>query len=218
MLKNEILSIIFTILSIAIFSQATNIIDGLNGLALGICLTIFLSFYILSELYNDSAINIFSLILMGLIFGLLVLNFPFGKIFLGDGGAYFLGILIAVISIIFSETYSQISPFYILLLLFYPIYEILRSIFRRVFLKTGDLFQPDNLHIHSQIYKFFVKNDKHSLKYNSISSAIILIINFCFMMWATFFHSEKYILIIGILLYILIVEALVYFVKKSLIT
>jgi UDP-GlcNAc:undecaprenyl-phosphate/decaprenyl-phosphate GlcNAc-1-phosphate transferase len=205
-LSYSFISMLITILAVATYSQAINIIDGLNGLALGVCLTIFTSLFILSYMYEDHLLNFYCLIFIGLILGLFIFNFPFGKIFLGDGGAYFLGVASAVTSIMLFERNSQISPLCILLLLFYPIYEITRSLLRRIIFKTGSVFKPDNLHFHSHLYKYFTKNKKKDLSHNWQSSSIILLLNCFFSTWALLYCSEKNMLIYGILLYLLVVE------------
>ena len=208
------ISVIFTILAIAVLSQAANIIDGLNGLSLGISLTIFTAYAFLANEYDDELIKFSCVVFAGLISGLFILNFPFGKIFLGDGGSYFIGVVCAIISIMLSERNLNISPFCIVLLLIFPLYETFRSIFRRIIFKTGGLFQPDSLHFHSLIYKYIIKNKQPIWLHNSISSMFILFLNSLFAFWAVVFHSEKQILIIGILLFILTIETIIFFLKR----
>ena len=77
------ISILLTILSIAAFSNAINIIDGLNGLALGSVLFMLLTINILSIYSGDQTLIIICSVMIGLILGLFIYNFPYGKIFFG---------------------------------------------------------------------------------------------------------------------------------------
>ena len=82
--------------------------------------------------------------------GIFTLNL-FGKIFLGDAGAYFIGTLIAIGLIIHQQT-NDLSPWYVFLMLIYPITEVLFSFIRKTFIRKKT-FEPDGLHFHMLIYK-----------------------------------------------------------------
>jgi UDP-N-acetylmuramyl pentapeptide phosphotransferase/UDP-N-acetylglucosamine-1-phosphate transferase len=82
--------------------------------------------------------------------GFMLLNYPFGKIFLGDAGAYFVGFLVAWVALLLPMRNEEISPWASLLVCAYPIVEVLYSMARRMKaqLKAGE---PDNLHLHTLI-------------------------------------------------------------------
>ena len=111
--------------------HAINIIDGLNGLASGTCIIILTSIAILSGMSGDGDIKLVALLVLAPTLGFFLLNFPRGLIFLGDGGAYFLGMTVAFVAINLPTRNPEISSFASLLIVSYPIYETMRSYVRR---------------------------------------------------------------------------------------
>ena len=109
-------SILLTSLAVASLINALNIIDGLNGLAATVAITMLFSFSILSGLSGDFELRLICSLAVIIVAGFLVWNFPFGKIFLGDGGAYLLGALVAGFAVSIPERNSEISPFASLLI------------------------------------------------------------------------------------------------------
>src|ERR1700694_4466162 len=97
------------------------------------------------------------LVLGGAILGFLMLNFPRGLIFLGDGGAYMIGFLIAEFAVLLVERNSEVSPWFALALLAYPVMETLFSIYRKRVLRGQSPGDPDGLHLHMLIYKRLVR-------------------------------------------------------------
>ena len=83
--------------------------------------------------------------------GIFTLNL-FGKIFLGDAGAYFIGTLIATGLIIHQQT-NDLSPWYVFLMFIYPVTEVLFSFIRKTFVRGKSALEPDGLHFHMLIYK-----------------------------------------------------------------
>ena len=122
-----------TIIAFIGVTNSINIIDGFHGLASGVSLISLISFIILSAIYHDILILNLSLIMFFAILGFFVWNWPKGKIFLGDGGAYFIGFMFVIISILFVNRNPQISPWFPVCVLSYPIFEVLFSIYRRIF-------------------------------------------------------------------------------------
>jgi UDP-N-acetylmuramyl pentapeptide phosphotransferase/UDP-N-acetylglucosamine-1-phosphate transferase len=82
--------------------------------------------------------------------GFMVLNYPFGKIFIGDGGAFFLGFMVGQIAILLPMRNPEVSPWASLLICAYPVVEVLYSMYRRICNKksTGT---PDDQHLHTLI-------------------------------------------------------------------
>ena len=91
--------------------------------------------------------------LMALIVGFFIWNFPFGKIFLGDCGAYFIGAIVAGVSIMLPENNKELSPFASLMIIIFPLYELLRSRIRRIFTSGFRAFEPDRKHFHSVLFR-----------------------------------------------------------------
>lgn len=134
-------------------ANAVNIIDGMNGLA-SMCVTIMLAglAYVAFEV-GDAFIGMSAIALIGAVLGFFMWNYPRGLIFLGDGGAYFLGFMLAELGILLVHRNPQVSPVFPLLLCAYPIFETLFSMYRRKFVRGRAVGMPDGIHLHTLIYK-----------------------------------------------------------------
>jgi UDP-N-acetylmuramyl pentapeptide phosphotransferase/UDP-N-acetylglucosamine-1-phosphate transferase len=87
------------------------------------------------------------------VLGFFIWNFPAGLIFLGDGGAYFLGFYVAEVAILLLHRNPGVSPLFPLLVVIYPAFETVFSIYRRKFLRAMPPSVPDGIHLHSLIYR-----------------------------------------------------------------
>ncbi len=220
-LSIEILAVIFTVFALTGVSNAYNIIDGFNGLSSGVAVLVLLSFVYISIKLNDTFILTVSLTLIFSILGFFVWNFPFGKIFLGDGGAYFIGFVIAFISVYLVYNHTEASPWYPLVLSIYPIFETIFSIYRRKFIKNYPSMHPDAHHLHTLLYrrlipKIFPKlKDKPTLRNSAVSPFIWLFCFFTTIIPANLFYKSTLILIltsiIFVIIYILIYRSIVKF-------
>ncbi len=157
-LSNKTFSIIFSIFCLLIVINGTNFIDGLNGLVLGYYLTIL---FVITKLDFFSQLNIEYSILGYVFLTLIYLYFLniCGKMFLGDSGAYLLGLSFSILLIFRYETYQDFSPFFIVLLLWMPCFENLFSIIRKSLHKLSPV-SPDNNHLHQLVFFFFQKKTK----------------------------------------------------------
>jgi UDP-N-acetylmuramyl pentapeptide phosphotransferase/UDP-N-acetylglucosamine-1-phosphate transferase len=151
------ISFVFTLFAIGGFANAMNIVDGFHGLA-GVVALIFLSCiaYVAGQVGDESILSA-SLVVGGALIGFLVLNFPRGLIFLGDGGAYFVGFLIAELAVLLVHRNSQVSPWFALTMLSYPIVETFFSMYRKKLLRKQSPGMPDGLHFHMLIHKRLVR-------------------------------------------------------------
>ena len=168
-------SIIFTALAIAGFANAMNIIDGFNGLASGVMFICLAALGSIAFLAGDVTLAKVCFVLGGVLIGFFILNFPLGKIFLGDGGAYFFGFLIGWCAILVSARNPSVSPWASLLACAYPIVEVLFSIIRR-YRRNMHPGQPDRLHLHSlirsRIIRKYASNWPHTMKNAMVSPFI----------------------------------------------
>ena len=147
-------AIFFTLFATVGVVNAFNLIDGLNGLSSYISISIAASLSIVSFDVGNSQFAIFLVLLSFAVLGFSVLNFPFGKIFLGDGGAYALGHLLVWSAILLIDKETEISPFSILLIFFWPVADTGLAIWRRWKLGTP-ADRPDRLHFHQLTMRFF---------------------------------------------------------------
>lgn len=152
MLQFTWVSVLFTAFCVAGIANAINIVDGFNGLAGGSILIILGSFAALAFGLGDVDLGRVCLILMASVAGFLLVNWPFGKLFLGDGGAYFVGFAIGWLAVLMLARHPSISAWAPLLICGHPILEVLFSIARRYFrhASPGD---ADRLHLHSLVYR-----------------------------------------------------------------
>jgi UDP-N-acetylmuramyl pentapeptide phosphotransferase/UDP-N-acetylglucosamine-1-phosphate transferase len=138
-------------------ANAVNIIDGFNGLASMCVIMILMSLAYVGFSVGDRFVAVMALAGVGAVLGFFMLNFPAGLIFLGDGGAYFLGFYVAELAILLLHRNAQVSPMFPLLLCIYPVFETLFSIYRRKLLTGRPAGMPDGAHLHSLIYRRFLR-------------------------------------------------------------
>jgi UDP-N-acetylmuramyl pentapeptide phosphotransferase/UDP-N-acetylglucosamine-1-phosphate transferase len=188
LLMNKIVNIVFTTFCILIVINGTNFIDGLNGLVIGyylIVVIILLRLDLNIDYYFQSNLLFnFSIILIILLF----VNF-LNKVFLGDNGSYLLGFIFSIFLIRIHQINIDVSPYFIILLLWYPCFENLFSIIRKRMSKTLAT-KPDNNHLHQLLFFLILKKLKIKKKLiaNNLTSIIINIYNFVIF----FISSEKY--------------------------
>lgn len=155
------LAYLFAVVAIAGLPHAVNIIDGYNGLA-GVVIVIILAALIyLSQLMGDRELMGFLVCVMGATIGFLYWNYPRGLVFAGDGGSYFWGTAIALGSISLVQRHPQISPWAIMLLLIYPVWETVFSAYRKL-LRGKSPSMADSLHFHQLIYRRLVRGVFHN--------------------------------------------------------
>jgi UDP-N-acetylmuramyl pentapeptide phosphotransferase/UDP-N-acetylglucosamine-1-phosphate transferase len=170
LLKNKLFAIFFTSFCLLILINGTNFIDGINTLVCGYYILIILTvLYVGSQnkllIYNFD--NFYYLFL-----SLLIIYFfnSFSKVYLGDSGSFLLSFLMGYYLIIFSNANQDliyfISPIFILLLLWYPAFENLFSILRKIVTKKNAA-KPDNLHLHQLLFSFLNKKYNKKITYNN---------------------------------------------------
>lgn len=146
-------AILFTVFATVGVVNAFNLIDGLNGLSSYVTISVAVSLSIVGFSAGDTQISIFLLLVTASVLGFMILNFPLGKIFLGDGGAYVLGHLLVWSAIILTSNSTEISSFAILLIFFWPVADTGLAIWRRW--KLGNpADRPDRLHFHQLAMRF----------------------------------------------------------------
>jgi len=217
LLNNFYFNIFFTSLCILIIINGTNFMDGMNNLVLGYFLAILLLLkylgkngYELPEFF-DLNLFIYSLTI------LYVFNF-FNKVYIGDNGAYIIGLIFSFILINFYNLNDEkISAFFIVLILWYPAFENLFSILRKIRFRKSPI-RPDTSHLHQLIFIFLKK--KLTLKNKFINTLTGNLINF-FNLLIFFFGMQKIysnnfqilIIFISIIIYFFIYVRLTYYKK-----
>ena len=140
--------------------HAFNIIDGYNGLAATVALLVCIAIAHVALQLGDRQLAAMVICMVGATAGFLLLNYPRGLIFAGDGGAYLWGLVIAVASISLVQRHDQVSPWFPMLLLIYPVWETAFSIYRKL-ARGGSPGVADALHFHQLIYRRIVRGVFH---------------------------------------------------------
>lgn len=147
----NIISFFLTLLWMLSFTNAMNLIDGLDGLATGISSISFLSLGIISYINNNQILSFICIALAGATLGFLRYNFNPAKIFLGDTGSLFLGYMLGGISLLGAMKTATISSVMIpIILMGLPVIDTGLSIIRRI-LKNTSILQGDKEHIHHKL-------------------------------------------------------------------
>ena len=141
-------ALLFTAFSMGGVANAINIIDGFHGLAAGACLIMLGAFAYVGWQVGDALVVTLALLYAALVAGFFVMNFPFGKIFLGDGGAYFCGFLLASLGVLLPMRNAEVSAWAAILICAYPVIETLASISRKARREGYRVGEPDRLHFH----------------------------------------------------------------------
>jgi len=194
-----IISLLFTLIVVGGLVNAINIIDGFNGLMIGYSIFVLLAIAFVANILGDGLVLQLSLLLVSSLFGLFVFNFPLGKIFIGDGGAYFIGFMMAIIGLMLGIRNEEVSHWFILLLFIYPLYETVFSIYRKKIVRGTSPSQPDGYHLHMLIYKRLVKcktfkNNK--VMCNSVTSPFLWVLSLVGIIPAIIWYDNQTMLII----------------------
>ncbi len=176
MLENYLFSLFFTLFCLMILINGTNFIDGLNGLVLTYYLMIVFIIFNLN-LFEYSFLNNSDVILIMMIFIYLILFNIFDQLYLGDSGSYLIGFLFGYFLLQIYESNQLFSPYFIALLLWYPAFEILFSIIRKIKFRRSP-FKPDNKHIHHLLFLYIYKKLKlNNHLSNNLSALVIILYN-----------------------------------------
>jgi len=150
------LALFATAFMVAGNANAINIIDGFNGLAASVVVIMQISLGVLAWQTGDELVLLLALLGGGATLGFFVINFPTGGLFLGDGGAYFIGFWCAEMAVLLLVRNPSVNAWQVLSVCAYPVIEVLFSIYRRKFVRKASPGAPDGLHLHTLLYRRFV--------------------------------------------------------------
>ncbi|MES2114651.1 MAG: glycosyltransferase [Pseudomonadota bacterium] len=202
------LTLPLTILAVAGIANAVNIIDGFNGLASVVTICMLLSLGYVALQVNDMFVLVAALMVAGATAGFLVWNYPVGLIFLGDGGAYFIGFMLGELALLLVMRNPQVSTWYAALLLIYPAFETLFSAYRRMFVRGKSPAMPDGIHLHSLIFRRIVqwavgrKDARALMRRNSLTSPYLWLFSLMAVVPATIFWRYTWVLMCFCILFI----------------
>ncbi len=168
-------SVVFTAFAVGGVANSINIIDGFNGLASTASTLAFLGYAAMAWQLGDPTLAGVAFILAACVWGFFWVNWPLGKLFLGDGGSYFIGFALAWLAVLMIERNSTVSAFAVLTVCVHPVTEVLFSIYRRK-IKKMHPGQPDRMHFHSLVKRRYVARwfgHYSNAVRNSITGALI---------------------------------------------
>jgi len=204
LLQFDIFNIFYTCFCLLIIINGSNFIDGVNNSVLGyyVIISLILLFFENSGVLLISLANIELLLIVLLI--LLIFNF-LNKLYLGDSGSCQLGLIFSIILIKVYLENQFISPFFIINLLWYPAFENLFSILRKISFSRSPI-KADTNHLHHLIYLKFknlkVFSKKHYI--NNFTGMTLNIYNMVVLIFAAFFLTNTKLQIMLIILNIFI--------------
>ena len=197
-----------TVLAVAGIANAVNIIDGFNGLASVVTICMLVSLAYVAAQVGDVFVLVAALMVAGATAGFLIWNYPVGLIFLGDGGAYFIGYMLGELALLLVMRNPQVSTWYAALLLIYPAFETLFSAYRRMFLRGKSPAMPDGIHLHSLIFRRIVqwavgrREARALMRRNSLTSPYLWLLSLMAVIPATVFWRNTGVLIFFCLLFV----------------
>ena len=213
LLQDKYFNLFFILFCFLVLINGSNFIDGNNGLSIGYY---FIIFFIIFLLINDNYISFDKdLIIKFSVFLAILLIFNLSNFFyLGDNGIYLISIFTGYVLINIINQNAFLSPYFIANLLWYPSFELLFSMIRKIKYKYSPM-KPDVNHLHQLIFKILTRKKVFSLKIsNSLTGIIINIFNFVMLLLCSLDPSstnfQVSILIFSIFFYVLIY----YFLKK----
>lgn len=199
------LAVVMTIFMVAGMTNAINIIDGFHGLASGTVILILIALGMVAHGAHDVELSQLCVLLICVIFGFFVFNYPFGKFFLGDGGAYFLGFLVAEIAILLPMRNPEVSPWVSLLICAYPVVEVLYSIARRHLDKRSS-GSPDDQHLHTLIKTQWIRPSLPTWtvqQRNALVAPICWLVTVFLSLWAIIWQDTLWMLVLGMVVFVL---------------
>ena len=212
-LKYQIASVLFTIFCILILMNGTNFLDGINTLVIGYYILVLGTIIVTSSKF-DLYINYNIFYLLSILIIVFLFNL-FNKVYLGDSGSYLIAFLTAFFILDFVSKNNLVSPYFFCLLLWYPAFENLFSILRRILFRKK-LDEADQGHLHQIIFKFLKDKNFFQEKYlNSTTGILINFFNFLIFIVSYKYYLYTEYLALFILLNIFVYLFLYFFIKKK---
>lgn len=196
LLKVTPIALVITAFASAGIANSINIIDGFNGLAALTAIMILGCMGVLAWQTNDVFVMQLAAVGAGVALGFLFFNYPTGRIFMGDSGAYFLGFWIAEIAVLLIMRHPGMTAWQLLAICAYPVIEVIYSIYRKKFIRKMSPGLPDRLHFHMLVYRRFVSRIVPSSKTrpwlrNAMTTVTLMAVNAPFAFLATYYGDTK---------------------------
>jgi UDP-N-acetylmuramyl pentapeptide phosphotransferase/UDP-N-acetylglucosamine-1-phosphate transferase len=193
-------AVLFTGFAVGGVVNAINMIDGLHGLASGVCVILLAAIGAIAAELGDAVLRDFCGVVIAATLGFFLVNWPTGKIFLGDGGAYLLGFFVAWASVLLCMRHPEVNGWTAVMVCAYPLLEVAFSMRRRIRHGFGQLSKPDRQHLHQLLHGSFVGRLFPSLPLrhrNAATAPIVWVLAALPALWAVVFAVYTPMLVLG---------------------
>ena len=145
------LAIPVTVLWIVGITNSVNLIDGLDGLAVGVSTIASTTMFVVALLVSEGDVALLLAALMGACLGFMPYNLNPARIFMGDTGSLLLGYVLSTVSVVgMFKTYALVTFVVPILALFLPLFDTVCAFFRRI-LRGQSPMHPDRGHLHHRL-------------------------------------------------------------------
>ncbi|MDA9086258.1 hypothetical protein N9J93_00460 [Methylophilaceae bacterium] len=211
---NNIFLTIFYIFSLLVLINGNNLIDGMNGILITNLIAQLLALIFLCYKFNDSIYMEYAFIFLLPLLLLFIFNYPLGKIFMGDTGAYIYGFLIGTILISFFGKHPELITWNAVFIFLYPSFELLFSIIRKFFEKEKGPTNADMLHLHSIIYKLYLKKTNGDV-IKSNNNVLKIMVLFSFSPTLVIFIYDSFTnILLAIILFLILYTTLYFYLRR----
>jgi UDP-N-acetylmuramyl pentapeptide phosphotransferase/UDP-N-acetylglucosamine-1-phosphate transferase len=189
-------AVLFTGFAVGGVVNAVNVTDGMHGLASGICIIMLAALGAIADQLGDTALRDLCGIVIAACFGFFVINWPWGVMFLGDSGAYFLGFFVAWASVLLCMRNPEVNGWTAVMVCAFPLLEVAFSMLRRIRYGISQLGKADRHHLHHLLYGLLSKVLPPRFR-NPASATVVWVLVAVPAIWAFGFFGNTPMLVLG---------------------
>ena len=193
-------AVLFTSFAIGGVVNAVNMIDGMHGLAGGVCIVMLAALGAIAAHLGDPVLRDLCAVVIAATLGFFLVNWPTGRIFLGDGGAYLLGFLVAWVAVLLCMRHSEVNGWTAVMVCAYPLLEVAFSMRRRIRHGFGRLGKPDRLHLHHLIHQRMMRRlfpTRPTSWRNAATAPVVWVLSGAPAIWGVAFSGNTPMMVLG---------------------
>ena len=162
------LALPFTVFAVVGFTNALNLIDGLDGLAATVSIVILAAFLWVGLAHHDMFMIVLSSLFIATLLAFLIYNWHPASIFMGDSGSLVLGFVIALLAV---KSLAYLPAVSILFVAAVPILDTVIVMVRRK-IRGRSMFSADRCHIHHILRHFFAEDTQKTVLFLGVLQVI----------------------------------------------